>query len=175
MKPYKVTFFHRVHRNEKTLISTDIYRFNTRFNRVYFIEVEVFENNIYIAKFYLRIHQHLKNKYKIIIDDGDGFRVLSTCISLAKQISNNDLLASFGFIGESRINESLNNTQRYRVYKLISFNNFSPKKYNHVKDEENSIYFILNKSNKKLTINKVSKRLNEYYEIPECNFVDEEE
>lgn len=175
MKPYEVTFFHRTHVNDNTLISKDVYRFKTRLDRVYFIEVEVYENNIYFAKFYLRIHQHLKTKYKQIINDGDGFRVLSTCISLAKQISDTNKLSSFGFIGESRISESMDNTQRYRVYKLLSAKYFDPKKYDHVKDEINSIYFILNKSNPDLNINDISERLNEYYIIPECDFEEEEE
>lgn len=163
MKPYNLQFFHRLKIDDGTIVSKDIYRFKTRFNRVYFIELERYENSLYIAKFYLRIHKDLKDKYKIVINDGDGLRVLSTCISLALKVNAQDPLASFGFIGERRLEESMNNTQRYRIYSMMSAKYFSPKKYDHVKDDNTSLYFILNKQNCALNKDIIEARINEYY------------
>src|SRR5690606_4573505 len=118
-----------------------------------------------VAKFYLRIHKNLKNKYKLIIDDGDGFRILSTCIRLALNIYQKDNLASFGYIGENKIGESKNKTQRYRVYSMISKRDFSPKKFEHLKDEKNSIYFLLNKKNSEINKELVTENLLEYIQI----------
>lgn len=166
MKPYTSSLLHREIVEDGTLKSKDLYSFKTRLNRKYFIEIDRYVDNVYIAKFYLRIHKDKKNKYQIIVNDGDGFRILSTCIKLAHEISSEDSLASFGFIGENREGEEKNNTQRYRVYKLLSTKYFNPLKYDHIKDEVNSIYFLLNKKNISLTIQKVSLTLNSYYILP---------
>ena len=147
MKPYSLQFFHREKVNDKLLVERDIYRFVTRFNRVYFIEVEKYRDHIYFAKFYCRIHKNLKNRYKMQLDDGDGFRIFSTCISVAGIIYRNDPQASFGFIGESSIGEDPQNTRRYKIYRKLSERYFSPLAFNHEKDDYNSTYFILNKKN----------------------------
>lgn len=164
MNPYKLKFFHREKINKDSLISRDIYRFETRFGRVYFIEVECYLHHLYVAKFYLRIHKNLKNRYKLIINDGDGFRILSTCIKLALEIYSRDSKASFGYIGESKEDENSFNTQRYRVYSALSIRYFSPKKYDHFKDEKNSVYFLLNKSNAPINEDIVSEYLKKYFD-----------
>lgn len=166
MKPYSFKFFHREKINDGTLISRDTYRFKTRYDRVYFVEIETYVDNVYIAKFYLRIHKNLKNKYKFVINDGDGFRILSTCIQIAKKINDDDNIASFGFIGESCIGESTIKTKRYRIYSMIAAKYFSPNKYNHIRDEETSIYFLLNKLNEKVSLKEIEKKLNSYYILP---------
>ncbi len=44
---------------------------------------------------------------------------------------------------------------------MLSAKSFSPLKFNHVADKENSMYFIINKDSK-LTIDKINARVNEY-------------
>lgn len=164
MIPYKIKLLHRIyHSNDKILCKTDVYRFKTRFNRVYFIVVEAFNSNVYAIKFHLRIHQHLPNKYQFKIDDGDAFRIFSTCISMASIILENDPKASFGFIGQNSIDESIILTQRYRIYNQLAKRYFQPKNYTHHKDEKNSIYFLANKKNKTLNVKKVSESINQFY------------
>lgn len=165
MSPYELTFFHRVYINDGTLISRDTYRFKTRFNRVYFIDVECFEQNLYVAKFYLRIHKNLENKYRLLINDGDGYRILSTCVSLAVLINKRNPKASFGFIGERRLDErDFINTQRYRIYSMLCRRYFSPKKYNHENNDNASVYFVLNKAEKSINKQIIEQKLVEYYE-----------
>lgn len=55
--------------------------------------------------------------------------------------------ASFFFIGASSEKESMNleNTQRFRIYKRVMQNFFSPLKFIHVEDKQQSFYLIQNK------------------------------
>lgn len=162
MKPYDLQFFHREYIYDGLLEKRHIYRFKTRFNRVYFIEVEQYKNNIYFAKFYCRIHKNLKDRYKIQLEDGDGFRIFSTCIKLATLLLKEDPLASFGFIGENSIKEQKINTRRYRIYKVLSERYFSPKAFIHERDDYNSTYFIINKKNK-IDKKELESKFNVYY------------
>lgn len=162
MKPYDLKFFHREYIQDGLLEIRHIYRFRTRLGRVYFIEVEEYESNIYFAKFYCRIHKDLPNRYKIQLEDGDPFRIFSTCIQLAAKILKGDPLASFGFIGENSIGEAPENTRRYRIYRVLSERYFSPKAFIHEKDDCNSTYFIINKKNK-VDKKVIEKKFNEYY------------
>lgn len=162
MIPYELKFFHREYILEDFLQIRHTYRFKTRLNRVYFIEVEEYKSHIYFAKFYCRLHKNLKNRYKIQLDDGDAFRIFSTCIQLAARIIKEDPLASFGFIGENSIGEEPNNTRRYRIYRVLSERYFSPKAFVHEKDDSNSTYFIINKKNK-IEKRLIEKKFNEYF------------
>ena len=163
MTPYQFNFFHREKVNDGTLISRDIYRFKTRFNRVYFIEIERYISSLYAAKFYLREHKNLADRYKKIIGDNDAFRILSTCVAIAEKISQEDNMASFGFIGVNSLGEKVKNNKRYRIYSTISARYFSPDTYDHFKEDRRGIYFLLKKDNPEIDVQKVNDTLNEYY------------
>ena len=96
------------------------------------------------------------------LEDGDPFRIFSTCIQIAALILQKDPLASFGFIGENSIGEDSQNTRRYRIYRVLSERYFSPKAFIHEKDDFNSTYFIINKKNK-VDKKLIEKKFNEYY------------
>lgn len=140
-----------------------MYRFKTRFDRVYFIELEEYQSSVYMAKFYCRIHKNLKDRYKKQLEDGDGFRIFSTCVQLAATVLKENPLASFGFIGESSEGEGVQNTRRYRIYRTLSERYFSPKAFIHEKDDLYSTYLIINKKNQ-IDRNLIEKRFNEYYQ-----------
>ncbi|PKD15890.1 hypothetical protein APR41_11455 [Salegentibacter salinarum] len=162
MKPYQLVFFYREYIEDGLLEKRHIYRFKTRLDRVYFIEVEEYKNHVYFAKFYCRIHKNLKDRYKIQLEDGDGFRIFSTCINLAAIILKEDALASFGFIGESSKGEEPQHTRRYKIYKTLSERYFSPKAFIHERDDYNSTYFIINRKNK-IDPKLLERKFSEYY------------
>ena len=167
MNAYEIQLLHRTYVKDEPVELREVYRFKTRFNRVYFIIVEIFEMNIYAIKFHLRIHKDLPNKYKIEINDGDAFRIFSTCIKMAEIILKSNPEASFGFIGQNSDGESTHLTQRYRIYNQLAKRYFDPKKFNHHKDEINSIYFLENKKNRTVDIDKINRLLNQYYIFPD--------
>lgn len=164
--PYDYKLHHRFHENDGTLIRTDLFRFVTAYNRVYFAEVEVYEDNLYAIKFYCRKHRHLKNRYNLMLNDHDAFNILRTILCIAKDIEEKDDFASFCFFGAPKEGEGFCNTQRYRIYEKIAYRDFSPDKYNHVKDDSNSIFFILNNENTNIDMQTINQRINEYYILP---------
>lgn len=57
--------------------------------------------------------------------------------------------ASFGFTGaplESEIDEKSKPTKRFRVYKRIMENLFSPERFAHYQLEQSSIYLLINRN-----------------------------
>lgn len=77
--------------------------------------------------------------------------------------------ASFGFIGEQlQTEDSSKNTKRFRVYKCVMENFFSPLNFTHYIKEESSMYLILNNLNLKdnpNVLSQIEKMIVEYYEI----------
>ena len=59
--------------------------------------------------------------------------------------------ASFGFVGANRINESSNETKRYKVYSTIVATYFSNEFFFHKENKEKSAYLLIN--NKSLSSN----------------------
>jgi hypothetical protein len=165
LNPYKVDFFHRSKDGDKNLIRRDYYRFKTRFNRVYFIEVEVYKKSLFFVKFFCRIHKNLDTKYQIVLNDGDAFRILSTCISLASILLKEDSKASFGFIGINDLGKNRNNTRRYKIYKTLAQRYFSPESFNHVKNIEYSIYLLLSKKNVNLSAEEIQNEISVNYDF----------
>lgn len=174
MIPYSYIYLGLASCPNGNFIKKHIYKFKTKFNRIYLFELEEYSHSVFMGKFHLRKHKNLKDKHKVIINDYDGFRILSTCIDIAyREVYMKNNIASFGFIGESRPEEQDErqkvygdkkryNTQRFRVYSMISAKHFSPDKFEHISDKENSMYFLLNLENKDLTIDMVNEKVNEY-------------
>lgn len=76
-------------------------------------------------------------------------------------------LASFGFIGANTYNpdtkteEPVDNTQRWRIYKHAMENNFGPETFKHGSQSTNSRYVMLNKKN---DVNFLSKEIDKIFE-----------
>ena len=98
-------------------------------------------------KFYLKNHRLSDDRYMLLSNDYDGFRVLSTLVNilhyLFTELNEN---ASIGFIGTKLAKEeNCINTKRFRIYKNIAKRYFSPKTFEHAINVENSSYLLLNR------------------------------
>lgn len=101
---------------------------------------------MYAIKFYLKNHRFSESKYKFITGLNDPIKVLSTCIEIMTYFYNKNHFASFAIIGESSLNEnSHNNTKRFRVYKRLLENFFSPFRFLHLSFPNESAYMLVNK------------------------------
>ena len=143
----------------------NIYRFKTRFNRVYLVNVEFYPNEIVVLKFYLKQHNNSINKYKIQINDFDTIRILNTILQIGKLILLENPRISFGFIGENSIDESSINTKRFKLYSKIASKNFNPDNFSHFYNIQKSAYFLINKKNKSLKIEMIENQFDEYYDF----------
>ena len=148
---YDFRLVHTDRRNEAHLQTKYLYRFKTRFNRTYLVEIEEYRYDTYAIKFYLKNHADSPNRYNLLTHDGDAFRILSTCLSIIADLLSKNQYASFGFIGaptlEEKEKERETNNKRFRVYRQMTQNRFSTDRFSHVMNEDKSTYIILNKRN----------------------------
>jgi hypothetical protein len=62
------------------LVCTHYYTFRTRKNRRYVIEAEQYQHHVYVLKFCPLAYKNSANRFKLLFNDGDAFRILSTCM-----------------------------------------------------------------------------------------------
>lgn len=141
-------------------------------NLKYIVNVEEYPHNVYVLKFHLKNHTHSKWKYCELTDVGlvPARKILFTCIDIGYQIRSKNELASFGFLGNPTKEEvrtkHFNKTKRFRVYDNYARFFFSPDTYEHIMDEEKSIYLLLNKK----AVAKEPKLLSEITKLFQKNF-----
>ena len=115
------------------------------------MNVEEYPNNVYVVKFHLKNHSHSKWKYCTLVNVGGATarKIIYTCVDIGYHIHSKNELASFGFLGnptKQEVHEKhFSKTKRFRVYDKYARFFFSPENYDHVLDEEKSIYLLLNK------------------------------
>ncbi len=126
-------------------IKRHIYAFKARSKQRYIIEVEEYEPFlIYVIKFYLKNTKDSPLKYNLRTNLNEAPTVLSTILNLMAEIYYKNPYCSFGFIGSHDINENRSNTKRFRIYKRIMENLFSPVDFKHFQYKNGSAYLLLN-------------------------------
>lgn len=146
--------------------------------RAYIVNADLFENDLYFIKFYLKSHSGSPLKYNLITNYGRPRQVLETCVNIGKEIFKDNKNASFGFIGSPKVNEfchddrlkSYNKTKRFQTYRKLATLYFGPSAFTHEFKEDLSLYLILN--NKTLEKNpdlkdKIIYNLKKHFKIEE--------
>jgi hypothetical protein len=134
--------------NRKHVQHLTIYSFKTDLYP-YLIEVELYPLNIYVLKFYRRVHKRNKERFNLLSNEGKCSRIVATCFSIFLDIYNKNQLASFGFIGSYTIDKTTGNiepkkeTKRFRIYRMAVFNFFGEQTFTHFEDQANSVYLVL--------------------------------
>ena len=127
-------------------VITHILTFNCRKNQQYIVYVEEYPHSMFAIKFFLKNHRLSENKYKLITGFNDQIRVFSTCIKIMEYFYQKNPYSSFTIIGETLLNEpTYLNTKRFRVYKRILENLFSPFRFFHLSFPAKSAYMLVNK------------------------------
>jgi hypothetical protein len=122
------------------------YKFTNDLGSVYLVDVEKYGYDVYIIKFYKKIHEKHKNKFNILTGEKRASRIIRTCIDIILEIKTKNNLASFGFMGAELPDEAKENTKRYRVYSKVSMNIFGSDFFHHVKSDKYSVYLFVNKN-----------------------------
>jgi len=138
--------------------------FSCRKNQQYIVNVEEYKYDVYIIKFHLKAHSDSNNKYSLLTNLNNATKVISTCIKIMLSFYEKNQIASFGFIGANLLTESISNTKRFRIYKKIMENLFSPVRFHHYNIPSKSAYLLLNKSNSEpKLLNKIEQMFNHFY------------
>lgn len=140
------------------------YRFKTP-KYTYIVDVELFKYQIFIIKFYLKEQALSDNRFSYRTHEGVAAEVLGTCLHIASELYKAYPLASFGFVGGNDVGENKENNKRYRIYKNISLHFFSPDKFNHFRDDKNSLYLMFNKFNIDINQQVVMDEIIEHYHL----------
>ena len=87
-----------------TLRITDIWRFkSTKNNKIYYIEMEHFSDNLIAVKFYYIGVRLSENRYSIMTNDNEPRRIVYSCFELMRRYYLKDNTISFGFVAASDI------------------------------------------------------------------------
>ena len=136
------------------LLERFICPFKTRKGRHYIIQVEQYQHHVYVLKFYLKVHRYQQDpepKYYFQTNDGpaEAIRILNTCLAVMLYLLRRDPLASGGFIGTPKPNETgdkATNAQRFRIYSQLASDFFPPERWEHQHSPESNAYLLLNKA-----------------------------
>ena len=144
------------------------YGFVTRQQNKYLVEVEEYQYSVYAIKFYLRNHKNNRSRFEVLTGEQDAFRILSTCLKIITDTLplKEEPYASFGFMGAPLTKEGGEaNNKRFRVYRQIMQNRFSPQSFVHIANSEKNTYVLVNKANREHNlIEKIDTMFSQYYE-----------
>lgn len=114
----------------------------------YIVHVEEYPHYTYGVKFYLKNHRLSRRKYNLLTNLHDPLSVIGTCVEIMLYFYAKNSFASFAFIGANSLKEHTGkNTKRFRIYRRIMENSFSPFTFSHRTYEDKSAYLLLNKDN----------------------------
>lgn len=139
-------------RDASSHLFTLIFKFYSPITRyAYILRVEYHEEQVFALKFYAQKDSKSDYKYSHIINRGDVFNILITCLKSVQIILQDYPEASFGFIGARTIDpvanraEDYENTQRFRVYSQIEEDTIGDQTFEHFTYEVLSGYLLVNK------------------------------
>lgn len=131
---------------------TLIYKFNSPITRyAYILRAEYHAEQVFALKFYAQKDSKSDYKYSHIINKGDVYNILITCLRAAQLILPDYPDASFCFIGSRTVDpvsntvEDYENTQRFRVYSQIVESSIGDQTFEHFTYEAVSGYLLVNR------------------------------
>lgn len=156
-------------RKDGPLVCTHYYTFRTRKNRRYVVEAEQYQHHVYVLKYYPLALKASPNRFKLLVNDGDAFRILTTCTQIFLDICRRDALASAGFVGEPLLGEAQVNTKRFRVYLKMVTAFVGPTRFIHHPLPAISAYFLECRVNPEPTLlAAVEQMFRDLYIVPEA-------
>jgi hypothetical protein len=134
--------------NKKHLKEVITYSFRSA--NYYLVEVEVYQHDIYIIKYYLKKNKSNPLRYNLLTAEHKCAKVISTCIRIMISIYNQNTNASFGFLGAHVIKREIGyvepkeSTKRFRVYRTTAVRLFGLETFTHHRDFVHSTYLMIN-------------------------------
>ena len=151
------------------LVCVHHYAFRTRKNRRYVVDAEEYQHHTYVLKYYPLSHKSSPDKYRVLTNDGDAFRILTTCTQVFLDICRRDPLASAGFVGEALAGESVANTKRFRVYLQTVSTFIGPNRFIHHPMPAISAYFLECRANPEPDLKEtIEQMFRELYIVPQA-------
>lgn len=124
------------------------YRFKSaRSNHTYIVRVEKYIKHTYCLKFFDKANMLSDNKFSLRTGTFEPRTIFYTLMHIMMDVYEKDPKASFFFIGaEDEKDEMGEATRRYRIYRSFVSNVLSNRIFNHHRNNELSLYILVNKS-----------------------------
>lgn len=132
-----------------------IYTFHGPHHQHYTVHVEEYPMHVFALKFHLQAHSNSPNKYQLLTGYSQAPRIIRTCIMIFLDLIARNNESSLCFIGTNSPDEEKSETKRFRIYKGVMQNFFSPQYFEHRSFGRQSLYFMLNKRKDIEELNKV--------------------
>ena len=151
-KGYSLKFIQRQPcRDGSAHLFTLIYKFHSPVTGYHYIlRAEYHKEHVFALKFYAQKDSKSDYKYSQIVNKGDVFNILITCLKVVPIILTDYPDVSFGFIGARTIDrasnrvENYDNTQRFRIYTSIVEGTIGFATFAHFTYQEISGYLLIN-------------------------------
>jgi hypothetical protein len=114
----------------------------------YIFRAEEYDYKLFAVKFYPKSFEDSPKKYSLLTNENQAPPVIRTCINIMLDLFERFPDASFGFIGTNSEDEDKDSTQRFRIYKYLMENFFSPAQFSHYSYPQRSVYLLLNRIHK---------------------------
>ena len=183
-KPYT---FERAGGNA-TLLPDPVKKLYFRFKakcRKYFVTLEVFSTGMVAVKYCDIKERDAGNRFDKIYNDGDAFRVITTCLYIMREYWQKNPTVSFTFyaIPREATNALINSKKlggkaaekfakrykkvRFTIYEYAMLNLFPPRHFIQIRDSKNFLYVLLNKrqAKPKTTLKHLGKFLLDNYDM----------
>lgn len=125
-----------------------VFKFKDRKKTGYILLVDRYENDVYFLKFHRKLDEGHKNKYNFRhkTPRHEFFRIISTCINVAKQVSSKNEEAVFAFFGQwddKDIKRQKDMSRRGSIYRNCVASVIDDEKFKIVQNEKlNYVGFI---------------------------------
>jgi hypothetical protein len=143
-----------------------LYRFKAK-RRIYLVTIEEYSFGVHAIKYCGMKDRKNKNAYRIVYNDDDGIRVISTCLKIMRTLWQANPEISFAFYAVPKPAGLKNSQARYGIYEYAMTNLFPASHFRHYKDRQHLLYVLLNKKHKKkkATIKAIGQFLLAEYEM----------
>ncbi len=142
-----------------------IYTFHGPNHQHYTVHVEEYPMDVFAIKFHLQAHSNSPNKYKLLTGNSQAPRIIRTCIEIFLALFKKNNESSLCFIGTNSFAEDKAETKRFRIYKRVMQNFFSPQLFEHRYFANKSLYLMLNNRKNMEELNKVIAGIIKKYEF----------
>ncbi len=150
--------YYRVHR----------FTFRDKRDQRYIVLLEEYEKEFFGIKFHLKSMSNSAKRYELLTGFFDAPAIINTCLKVMAELLETCPNASFGFTGAPLLSDKVDQpTKRFRVYRRIMENLFSPSTFIHYQLPEKNIYLLVNRKNldPQSLVDWISGILNENYEF----------
>lgn len=140
---------HKIIKNGEFMFKEHKLTFRCKHGLQYIVNVEEYiisNHPLFVIKFHLKSHSDSTKKYNLLTGKFDAPSLIRTCVNIMIDFYEGDNMASFGFIGANTEGEKREETKRFRIYRKVMENFFSPLKFEHKVYQKESAYILLNRA-----------------------------